>query len=677
MSLTIPLAEVSPGIRAPRIREATPEHAGVAAAFGARLAEIGETLEADRLDREIGRVRVDLARDLGEARMRFEAETDPDALETGWAATAAGLREATLMGVDKRNAHRAELMFDEMANGHGLQLGARALDLRQGQYRINLDTLGNTLRGQAGAMDAETRAAGMDAYADALAEAVAAGALDPEEANTRLRGQLDATDRAAALRLLDEAPDDLIARLDAGEFDGLDGVYREGLRSRATSALRADEARATAEANRVEAERARAIGDRLATITGNARDGRLNAWEVELMADPEVQTHPGYAEAEAAVWLRDTLPEFATLPPGEQAARIAAERARPVSERFETRYLSEMEGAHAAGVAAWERDAIAQARAVGLEPPPPLPEDLVGDPGGLAEAFAARRGYGRSLATAGYVPRPQFFSIQERTALAEATDVGADPAARAALAAAFVAGFGPEAVAALAEIGGDEVFAHMGGLAASGGSPALTAAAFNGQQLLAEKLVVLPKAEAIRAAVDDTLGDLFAEDTPLEGQVMRAAEALYAARARGVDPASSNASRIYEQALQEVLGQSVNARGRKTGGVQRVRGTETLLPMGVEAGQVEAALQTARSRLRTSADDLAPWAAASASGGAPTYAGNPIDASVAGDVRLRAVGNDLYAPYVERRGERFDLIDDASGGPYVLRLSRFLREVGL
>lgn len=669
--IIIPMAEITGG-RAARVRVEADETAGVVAEFGSRLGQIGEALETDRLERDMGRARIDITRRLGEKRLEFDSVGDPDAIDRGWQDTTAALRAEVLAGVDPRNADRAGMAFDELASSHALNLGARALDLRQGAYRVNLDTQAQAVLANAAGMDPQTRAAELDLLTDSAAAAVTNGVMTPEQANAWLIEQRDNSNRAAALRALETDPEALIAGMDRGDYGDLDPVYAEGLRGRAGSAIKAEAARQSAESARATAERQTLIGDRLAVIAGNAWDKRVNAWEDELMSDPEVRAHPKFAEAQAAIALRDTLPEFAALPPGRQAELIAAERKRPISERYEDKVLEAMETRHAADKAAWEKDPIAQAAALGLTPPPPLP-DLAGDPGEVAAALAARRGYGLSLVQTGYVGKPAYFSAEERAQLAAATGVDQDPAARARLAASLVAGFGPEAPRALAEIGGDGVFAHMGGLASASRNPALAAEAFKGQQMIDQKLVELPDQAERRAWVDGAFGDLFADDAMTEGRVIAAADAIYAARARGSEPEED----AYRAALNAALGAGVNADGDATGGVQRVRRTETLLPLNVSAAQVETGLGVAAAMFETEgADALAPWRAASVTGGAPTYAGQPLSADVLGAVRLRAVGNDVYELYVERRGQRFDVTDQSSGKPYAMRLTAFLKAVG-
>lgn len=675
MSITIPLADVSPGVSAPRIRVEADQGAGVVGQFGARLAQIGETMEADRLDREIGRVRVDLARDLGEARLRLEAETDPDALEAGWQATAAEMRTAALARVDKRNAERAELMFDEMAGAHALRLGARALDLRQGEYRINLSNLGDTLQGQAGAMDPDTRAAGMDAYADALAEAVAAGAMDPEAANDLLRAQRDGMDRAAALRALDENPASLIERLDAGEFEGLDGVYREGLRARASSTLAADAARAASEAERTATARAKIIGDELAQVAQIAGGGRTPA-QLAILDDPEAQAHPKYPEALAAVELMAEQPRLPMMTVAELDALIAEERAQPIVRSYQAERLKVLEDARDAAAEGWGKDPIGFAEGAGFAVPE-LPEFDATDPEAFREGLRARAAYGTALEAQGYGRVAIPLSLEERADIKAAATIDADPAERAALAMEVAGAFG---AGAASEIAADPVFGHMGGFLARGGPRGLAEEVFRGQQAIQAETVILPpvkdRVPPVFETIETVLGDLPGGER-LQGEITAAADALYAARVRRTDPAGDIDEAEYAKALHAVLG-GTGEPGRRgaTGGIQPVRGAPTILPAGVTPDAVEDALDRIGTSLtgamrRDDTEVFARQIAAIGAGAVPEIDGVPITPRDLRRLTLRAVGPDAYR--LEFRGQ---VLADAEGNPWTMSLRALLREAG-
>ena len=658
MSLTIPLAELTGGV-APRIRVEAPQDGAMVADFGQRVARIGDALETDRLDREAVTARSRIQRDLGQLSLDMEGIGDPDALDQAWEERSSALRDDILGSVDPRNRARIETAYDEVADRHALRIGARAIEARNSAWRAGLDDQALAYVSGAAGSDAATRQAGRDQLADSVAEGIRDGRLTAEQGADILRKAGQDGERAALMGRLDTDPDGALTALEAGEYAGADPLYVEGAKSVARAKIASREAAAAAEAERAAKERTREIGDRLHAIRDVARDGAASTWEIEFLADPEVRAHPDYAEAEAAVALRTAMPQFALLPPADQRALIAAEEAKTVAEPWELRQRDAMRKGAEASAAKWASDPIAQAGALKLGVP--ALADPSGDPGEIAKSLAARRGFGQSLKDRGYTEAPVFFSAEERAALAQAVAPGADPEARAGLAAAFVSAFGKDAPRALAEIGGDGVFAHMGSLASAGGAPGLAAEAFRGQQAMADKLVALPSAAERREWADEALGDVLAGDAPTEARILAAADAIYAARApRTGDPDRD----LYMAAVQAALGQQQTARGAASGGVQELRGAATLLPIGVTAEAVEDALDAgdAADRLR----------AAGASGGEPLYAGQPIDGSTLGGLRLRAIGNDVYTLYVERRGRRFDVTDSTSGRPYVLRLSRFL-----
>ena len=659
MSLTIPLAELTGGA-VPRVRV---EEAGaggrMVAEFGQRLTRIGDAMETDRLDREAVTIRSRMQRDLGQLSLDMEGIGDPDELDRTWEERSGALRDEVLGAADPRNRARLEANWNELADRHALRIGARAIEARNSAWRVGLEDQAQAYVSSAPGSDAATRQTGRDLLADSVAEGIRDGRLTPEQGADILRKAGQDGERAALMGRLDTDPDGALTALEAGEYAGADPLYVEGAKSVARAKIASREAAAAAEAERAAKERTREIGDRLHAIRDVARDGAASTWEIEFLADPEVRAHPDYAEAEAAVALRTAMPQFALLPPADQRALIAAEEAKTVAEPWELRQRDAMRKGAEASAAKWASDPIAQAGALKLGVPA-LAEPS-GDPGEIAKSLAARRGFGQSLKDRGYTEAPVFFSAEERAALAQAVAPGADPEARAGLAAAFVSAFGKDAPRALAEIGGDGVFAHMGSLASAGGAPGLAAEAFRGQQAMADKLVALPSAAERREWADEALGDVLAGDAPTEARILAAADAIYAARApRTGDPDRD----LYMAAVQAALGQQQTARGAASGGVQELRGAATLLPIGVTAEAVEDALDAgdAADRLR----------AAGASGGEPLYAGQPLDGSTLGGLRLRAIGNDVYTLYVERRGRRFDVTDSASGRPYVLRMSRFL-----
>lgn len=756
MSLTIPLAELAGGA-APRIRVEAEQGGTAVAEFGARMVRIGDAMETDRLDREAVTVRSRMQRDLGQLALDMESVGDPDELDRSWVERSSALRDEVLGAADPRNRARLEANWNELADARSLQIGARAIEARNSAWRAGLDEQAYSYVSTAAGADPKTRQAGRDQLADTVAEGIASGRITPEQGAVILRNAAQDGERAALTGRLDTDPEGALAALEAGEYPGLDPLYAEGAKTVARSKVAQRDATAQVEADRQAKVRQTEIGERLKAGTINARAGRVNTWEADLRADPEVRAHPDFPEFEAALELRDAIPGFATMTPDQQAELIAAEAAKPVTDTWETKRLEALQETHketvkvtgeaakerldaitanaragrrtvgeaealadpalrghpgyaeaAAAVrlreamptfatlppdkqaklieidmaqavthpwedsrrkaleaskaesdAAWAGDAIAHATKLGFQIAK-LP-DPAGDPADFAEGLAARRRDALWLHDRKYTKTPVFFSAEERAQLAQATGTAADPETRAALAQGFLSAFGKDAPRALAEIGGDEVFAHMGSLASAGGPPGLVAEAFRGQQAIDGKVVALPKPADRRQWADDVLGDVLAGDAVTEARILKSADAIYAARApRSGEPDAD----AYKAALQAAIGQDATARGEPIGGVQEVRGARTILPIGVSAEAVETALDQddAADRLR----------AAGASGGAPLYAGQPLSADMVGGLKLRAVGNDAYALYVERRGRRFDVTDSSSGRPYVVRLSRFV-----
>ena len=163
--LTVPRAPVTVG-RTATIRHESPGTGELAAAFGNRLLAFGTALEADRLDREMARLKVDMTRDLGELRLQVEDMGDPDAAGAAWDAGVASIRKNYLTGtgengrprVDKKNEGNFGLAFDDLTNTHALAIGRRGLALRQSQRAATYYDYGNVAAAQAVTADPETQA---------------------------------------------------------------------------------------------------------------------------------------------------------------------------------------------------------------------------------------------------------------------------------------------------------------------------------------------------------------------------------------------------------------------------------------------------------------------------------------------------------------------------------------
>lgn len=658
------------------------------ARLGERISQAAAEIDRSRLDVELARERVTTARELGRTRLDYERETDPDAIDAGFQQRTAELRAAAIARVDPRNAEAVGLGFDELRDRHAVQLGARAIGLQQERTRGALAYQETAVLAEAAPVDPATAGALVDQYVDSVAAAVDRGHLTPEEGATRINALRADVASARALRLLDEAPDALVVQIDAGAFAELAPVERERLRVNAGRELQRREAASAAEEARRGKETATLIEARLAEVRDLARAGRRVPDEETLLADPLVQSVPGFAEAAGAIALRDALPEFNSLTPDQMSARIAEERRRPADRRFELKTIEAMEDAREAAVKRWREDAIAYAPQIGFNAPPALPEDL-GDARAVATAVAARRAYGRSLAEQGYVAEPQFFSVAERARLAEMTGASADPAARVALAGALAAGFAKDAPRALEEIGAGPVFQHFGALIAAGGAPGVAERAFRGETALAGDVPVtkLPVADERRRILDATVGPSLLYFPAYAQQVLAAADALYGELGRGLDPkdAPDDAADAYAEAIQLALGRSAVTARDQAGGVQELNGRLTLLPLDVTPAQVNRALGRALAANNRRPSDVAGaasaegvrraaldlWSRSGRGGGDPVYADSQaLDPDDMDRVTLTAEADGLYALQVRGR----DILDSQTGELFVLDLRRFVRE---
>ena len=689
-ALTVPKAPISGG-RAAQIRMEDNPNGAIVAQFGEKMRAVGASMENDRLSTEMGRAQVDMTKALGNLNLKYSQESDPDEIDKGWTSESAGLRKAILSRYDNKISDNVGLAFDELSARHSLSLGRRAIDLRSDRARAITTTYGETAVQQAAVSDQGTRDAVMDQYSDMLDRNVAASYMTQEEALASARAFGSDMEGVAASRMLTDNPQGLLDGLEAGEYAALDAQKRETYRTRALAAVDSAAKAAATEAGRLAKQRNTEIGDQLHDIRDIARSGRNQANEVDFLSNPDVQAHPDFAEAEAAVILRDGKPGFSRLTVAEMNEQIASEKNRPVGEKFEVRVLDAMVSVRDAAIEGWRADPYTHAAEIGLKPAPALPDYTAADPQAIASAFANRRAYALSLVEAGYMEKPVFFSPSDKADLSALASVETDPEARATLAGSIVQGFGPEATAVFSELGGDPVFAHVGGLLASGGNPDLAQEIFTGQQAIVAKTVDMPSAAESRETVYSEVSNLFAGQDAVQSSIMQATDALYAARIRSAenyDPDYS--SKVYQQALHEVMGGTGKYnKNEARGGIQEVMDVETILPAGVRAKDVERAFETASlvvapdeaeapisSSLEAKPLNVDAWQAASSSGGHPVVNGQPIANTDLDRIHLKAIGPDRYVMVYEARTGTFVVGDSSNGDAYYFSLTKFLTEVG-
>jgi hypothetical protein len=435
--------------------------------------------------------------------------------------------------------------------------------------------------------------------------------------------------------------------------------------------------------------------DTFRLITDAAKAGRQAEGE-ELLQNPEAAAmHPELArEAAAYVALRDNTPGFLQMTPEQQAEEVARLMAGPVNEEWEIDVAEAAANMAKENRKAWDQDPVKRASEVLETPPPPIPELTPEDPSKFVQGLAARREYMNGVRAAGYTGTNAFLSEEEARQLGVLMSKGTDPAIRAAMSGAIVAGFGPDAVRVFDEIGGDRVTMFAGKMQAVGGRPEVAQGIFQGQQMLAENMVQLPPKSDRIEAFDGQVATAFRGipgAAAAQGDLMEAAKALYASQAQGIDPTSEAAADLMKQSIQTALGQ--DTRGGLTGGVQAVMGHHTLLPVGVSGKDVERTLRAALGGSPTSSsftgglsllgaaivgglpeqqDAAAMWDAAGVAGG-PLINGKPIPKRYVDNdmVRPVSIGGNLYRLEIGSGANKLD-VEDADGNVLVFDLTKLM-----
>jgi hypothetical protein len=699
MTLTVPRAGVTAG-RAPGVQIEADETGAAVAQFGARIGQAGMSILNDALDRQATRLQIDMTKALGEARLEFEQMNDPDAIDAGWQQRATELRQRFVTGDERNPMHprlreRVGLAFDELANRHAMALGARAIEARRNQRAAYWTEYSTEVLTQSRTADPDTRAVLLDQAIRKVDEDLAANLITPFEAAQRKITLREDAANAAAIGLVDSDPASFLDRVDAGEFNDLAPEKIETYRVRAQANIDQAAAATEREAEAAAKERETAIGNRLDTITNIAGKGLVNAEEVDFLSSPEARAHPKFAEAMAAVQLRDEIPGLSTLTPAELEAQLAAERAKPLTAEYQAERVAVLERLVNETRQGWAADGVAYARDKGFRVPelPPFdPANPAAFEAGLSErlTFAAR-------ATAeGYTESPPIFDDAELTQLKSVAAVSADPAVRAELARSIwrATGGRPDPVARLLE--GDAVFSYATGLIGATGSTTLARELFAGQQKIEGKTVNLPAQRDQVIVFDELTAGMFEGQPQVKAQIMAATAALYANGATGINPDETSggawrdgeARATYEQAMQRVLGAAPDASGNLTiGGVQEIDTGWTLLPPGVSRDRANDALRKIEMQLRGAAwdpnlrtyvfnelregvDPMRGLRAASLTGRAPDLGEEARERW--GEVRMVAIGDDRYKLVWDGGDGRVLDVPDETGARYEFSLRKLI-----
>lgn len=425
------------------------------------------------------------------------------------------------------------------------------------------------------------------------------------------------------------------------------------------------------------------------TIIAAAENGQAAADETLLLDPMAVAANPELAaEAAAKVALREFMPSFYGLPPAEMDAVIAEQRALPVEAGFQIDIVRAMEGARNAAVKAIDSDPIAYAQERLPQKPPALDTS---SPDALVASLQARKDYADGMARDGYVPEPVYLSDSEIEGLSGAMSKSVTPEERAVLAAGIVSGLGEGAAQVFGALKADAVTTWGGTLLAKGGSGAIATEAMKGQQAIEEGLVQLPEAPKWKAAMAEfrpALAGLPGNMVEKEGQVLKFAQAIYAARS--MVPGFSAEDDVMAEAINAALGQSRNPAGRLTGGVQRFMGQDTLMPVGVNADRIERDFREGATAHLSGMAGFASifggaeqnpefWATISTvqrpdgsffSGGVPYLGGEPMALNMLGDLRFIPIEGTRYRLERASTGQP---VTTAENIAYVVDLARVPR----
>ncbi len=684
MTLTVPRAGIGAG-RAPGIELDTDQTGAVVADFGARLAQTGERILGEALDRQATRLRIDMTRALGEARLEFEQMNDPDRIDAEWPERVRAMRSRFLAGEDGRPVHprlqeRVGLAFDELANRHGLALGERAIAARRNQREANWIAYSSEVLTQSRTVDRDTRETLLEQAVAQVNDDLAAGHITPVEAVSRKLELRENAARTAALQMVDADPQGFLDATDGGQFDDLPPDDVERYRGRAQTNIERQAKAAQDDAEEAQKARDREIGDRLDLISDIAGKDLVTAGETDFLASPGARAHPKWPEAMAAVRLRDEIPDLATLTPEEIRAELDKARAEPKTAEFQAGRVAVLERLLGETEKGWAGDGVSYAAERGFRVPE-LPAFDPGNPAGFERGLRDRLSFAARAVAEGYTETPPILSEAERKALGEMVQPDADPAQRAALARSIWRATDGRAGPVVRSIGGDEVFAHAAGLIGATGSTAMAERIFAGQQKIANKTVNLPSHRDQVIVFDELTEGLFEGQPGVKAQVMAVAQALYADGAAGIDPdeltggrfRDGDAREIFERSVQLALGAAPDADGNLTvGGLQELSTGLTELPPGVARRTADAAIDKVERQLRGAtwdgrvenwtftdpdADRFRALKAASRSGAAPDLGDTPYERWA--EVRMVPIGNDLYKlTWDAGNGLVFDIPDD-------------------
>jgi murein DD-endopeptidase MepM/ murein hydrolase activator NlpD len=719
--ITVPQGGIVAGRAAQIDISQQPDIAGMIAQAADPVAEKFGQIKAQQRAIQVESTKLEIVKEIGTERQRFDQITDPAQIDAEWPQVEAAIMDkyVNAKGPDGKplltpeEADALGLTIKDLSTRHGLALGERAINLTQSQATAAWTAARLDIVNTAATADPDTMEAMLEFGEAAIDQRLAAGVIMPADAATEKAAFRYDVMNARAISAVSKDPDTFLVELEAGDFNDLGAERVAALKVTAQTEINQ---RLAAEEKAVEAAtktRTDAIGKRLGTIADLAAKGRLVEDE-DYLSNPEVQAHPEYAKAKAAIELRKATPGLEQMTVAQLDALIEAEAKRPIKESWQNETLTVLRSMRDKKETAYGTDPKAGAAASGL-PVPLLPEFDPASPEAFAAALSEAVSFDGYLREGGYTKRSAVFNTEERTALKAILDPKAEAGPKVALATAIINGTGGNVAPVLNDLEADPVFRRGLKVLSVTGDTALTEAILRGGQKVEAKTAVLPSRKEQILAFDALTGGVFDDAPAVKGEIMEAALALYADSAAGIDGETTGsegfiidgeAYTLYGQSVQRLLGAQPDRNGNLTiGGMQEVNGALTVLPPGVSVEDVEANFDRLGQRLMGGVWDtsrgqgewvyapdegvdapgaaiksaptmearLAPFKGASIYGGVPDFGANP--AQRMGAVSLRRVGEtEVYELVYERGGRMYAVPEQGKDHAYRFRLKDLMRE---
>lgn len=656
MSLTVPTAGTTGG-RAAEVRYEVPETGNVIAAFGERVKQLGDRLEGERLDVEMGRAQIDMTRDLNQLRLKYEQMGDPAAIEKGWAADVAALKGS--YQVDPKIRDRWELGFDDLADRHAFALGQNVVAIRRSQSAANQIEYGAVMAQSAASSDPGTRATLYAQNDERLDAMVARGEKTPEEAAAEKLAARQNGDFDALTYDLGRDPEAVREGLANGAYANLTPDQR----ARGEAALGAADEKARVQAEKQTADTLAGLKTSLTEGIKLVKDGKLSTAEA-LLDNPAVRP---LIEAEfpelvgamrGAIGLRKNKVYLGRMTRAQLEATAKQWSGSSFSADYQADGLRAIEARLAEVKAAERTDPVALWKGSDMG----LSEIDLSTPETMRAGLQQRAVDVGRLAKSGHLTGQLFLDKEEAAAIRDLASVNRAPAARLQLAMDLQDSLGADGGDVVLQLTGDEVLAGVASMMGSGaGNSVLARQILAGQRIAAENGLPLPSEGAWREIINAQFGDLFADGT-VDGQgdensdlrmLGAMAFGLYVQRKGAAADLSADAldATALEQAFHEVAGGTgtFNSRGillagDATGGIQTVNGHKTILPPGMTAAEIENGLADLSTfGLFGRADPLKTddvWRSISASGNVPRLQGEPIDKATFDDLALRPASDE-------------------------------------